>query len=99
MAEASKMRLIETILNEPVLADGPGNGSSPLAAPASQQLHLIFATVISTYDLAIGALLTYQSAKLLSQSKTRMQKTLNLAFIIIGRLRVVLYVAEHSHVF
>jgi hypothetical protein len=50
MVEAGKTRLTETILDEPVLADGPGNGTSPLKAPACQQLHLIFAIVISTDD-------------------------------------------------
>jgi hypothetical protein len=99
MVESGKTRLAETILGEPVMADAPGNGKSPLTAPAFQQLDLILATLTSTYDLAIGALLTYQSAKLLSQFKSRMQKTLNLAFIIIGKLRVVLYAAAHSHAF
>jgi hypothetical protein len=93
MVEAGKTRLTETIPAE--------NRKSPLTDLAFRELPLIFATVISTYDLVIGAPLTYQyqSAKLLSQSKTRMQKTLNLAFIIIGRLRVVLYATAHSHVF
>jgi hypothetical protein len=89
MVEAGKIRLTRTILVE--------NGKSPLTASAFQQLYLIFATVTSFYDLAIGALLTYQSTKLLSQSKSRVQKTLNLAFIIIGRLRVVLYTRQRSH--
>jgi hypothetical protein len=47
MAEAGKTHLTETILVE--------NGKSPLKALAFQQLPLIFATVTSFYDLAIGA--------------------------------------------
>jgi hypothetical protein len=89
MVEAGKMRQAETILGE--------NGESPLTAPAFQQFHLIVATVISTDDLVIGAPRICQSAKLLSQFKSRMQKTLNLAFIIIGRLRVVLYTRQSTH--
>jgi hypothetical protein len=49
------------------VAGGPGNGKSPLAAPAFQELHLIFATITSTYGLVIGAPRICQSAKLLSQ--------------------------------
>jgi hypothetical protein len=99
MVQAGKMPLTETILDEPVLADGPGNGKSSLTAPAFQEMHLIFATVTSIHDLASGALLTCKSGKLISQFKTRVQKKLNLAFIIIGRLRVVLYATAHSHAF
>jgi hypothetical protein len=47
----SNVPLTETILVEPVLADGPGNGKSPLTAPAFQQFHLIVATVTSIHDL------------------------------------------------
>jgi hypothetical protein len=36
IVQAGKMPLAETILDEPVLADGPGNGKSPLIALASQ---------------------------------------------------------------
>jgi hypothetical protein len=64
MVEATKTRLVETVLVEPVLADGPGNRKSPLTGPEIQELHLISATVISTYDLAIGAPQISQSATL-----------------------------------
>ncbi len=50
------MCLTETILDE--------NGKFPLTAPAFQQLPLIVATVIGTYDLAIGAPPISQSATL-----------------------------------
>jgi hypothetical protein len=91
MVKAGKVPLTETILDE--------NRKSPLTDTTFQQWHLIFATVISTDDLVIGAPQICQSAKLLSQFKSHVQKTLNLAFIIIGRLCVVLYTAAHSHVF
>jgi hypothetical protein len=54
MVEAGKERLVEMILGEPVLADGPGNRKSPLTTPVFQQLHLITVIVASTYDLVIG---------------------------------------------
>jgi hypothetical protein len=64
------------------VGDGPGKGKSPLTAPAPQQLYLIFATVISTYDLVIyasGAGLPIRHA-VDPQFKRRVQKTLDLAF-------------------
>jgi hypothetical protein len=73
MVEAGKTRLTEMIRDE--------NRESSLTAPAFQQLHLTLATVISTDDLVIGALLTYQFAKLLSQSKGRVQKRKTLRLI------------------
>lgn len=90
IVEVGKMHQAETILAE--------NGPS-IDGPAFQQLHLIFATVISTHELVIDAPRICQSAKLLSQFKSHVQKTLNLAFIIIGRLGVVPYATAHSHVF